>query len=307
MLKSVNTTDSGYPLLNFPFRLSHQTQYRLLVLPYFAGTLLLVILPALTTLAISLMRYNAISAPEFSGLENFSAMFQSAYVRIGLKNSLFFIVLAVPLRGIGALLLALFLQSKRRGFGFFRSAVYLPTIMPEVAYAIVWLWIFNPLYGPLNIFLTKIGLPAPEWLTDPMLARIAIVLMMGFQLGEGFVIMLAGLQSIPHSFYEAAKVDGANAWQMFWRITFPLILPWLLLLTFRDLLVSLEHTFTPSYVITYGGPYYATTFLPLLIYELAFDFFDFGLAAAVMVIAYAFLMALVFGGWKLAQRRGLYV
>jgi len=131
-------------------------------------------------------------------------MFQSAYVRISLKNSLIFILMAIPLRITGALLLALFMQTKQKGFGLFRAAVYLPTIMPAVAYAIVWLWIFNPVYGPLNILLTKIGLPAPQWLADPMLARIAIVLMMGFQLGEGFVIMLAGLQSIPLSFYEAA-------------------------------------------------------------------------------------------------------
>jgi multiple sugar transport system permease protein len=93
---------------------------------------------------------------------------------------------------------------------------------------------------------------------------------------------------------------------MFWQITFPLIMPWLLLLTFRDLIVSLQNTFTPSYVITYGGPYYATTFLPLLIYELAFDFFDFGLAAAVMVFVYVCMVLLVVGTLNLvsAQRGG---
>ncbi|MBU0512755.1 MAG: sugar ABC transporter permease [Chloroflexi bacterium] len=272
------------------------------------GTLVLVILPAITTIAISLTKYNSIGVPKFVGLGNFLSSFTSGYVRIGLKNTLIFITLAVPLRVTGALILALFLQEKRRGFGVYRAAVYLPTIMPEVAYAIIWLWIFNPIYGPLNIFLTKLGLPAPEWLINPMLARIAIVIMMSFQLGEGFVIMMAGLQSIPRSFYESARVDGANNWQMFWKITFPLVLPWLLLLTFRDLMMSLQNTFTPSYVLTYGGPYYATTFLPLLIYELAFDFFDFGLAAAVMVFVYLCLVLLVMGILNLVQnRRGEYV
>jgi multiple sugar transport system permease protein len=277
------------------FQFPHQKQYRLFLAPYFVGTLVLVILPAITTIAISLTKYNSIGVPEFVGVENFLSMFKSGYVRIGLKNTFIYVLLAIPLRVVGALVLALFLQNKRKGFGIFRAAVYLPTVMPEVAYAIIWLWIFNPLYGPLNIALTNLGLPAPQWLTDPNLARLAIVIMMSFQLGEGFVIMLAGLQSIPRSFYEAAKVDGASNWKIFWKITLPLIMPWLLLLTFRDLIMSLQNTFTASYVITYGGPYYATTFLPLLIYELAFDFFDFGLAAAVMVFVYFCLVLFVMG------------
>jgi multiple sugar transport system permease protein len=276
--------------------------------PYLVGSLVLVIVPALTTIAISLTQYNAIGVPKFVWALNFFSIFKTGYVLTGLKNTLIFIVLAIPLRVVGALVLALFFRDQRKGFGVYRAAVYLPTVMPEVAYAIIWLWILNPIYGPLNMVLTSLGLPAPAWLTNPMLARIAIVIMMSFQIGEGFVIMLAGLQSIPGSFYEAARVDGANAWMIFWKITFPLIMPWLLLLTMRDLIMSLQNTFTPSYVITYGGPYYATTFLPLLIYELAFDYFDFGLAAAVMVLVYVCMIFLVMGIIKLVQtQRGEYV
>lgn len=284
-------------------QLSHQKQYRLFLMPYIAGTLLLSVIPALATVVVAFTRFSAVGGLRFVGMENFLSMFNSAYVRIGLKNSLIFLVLAIPLRVIGALLLALLLRENRRGFGLFRSAVYLPTIIPEVAYALVWLWIFNPIYGPLNIILTRLGLPPQEWLTDPMMARIAMVILMSFQIGEGFVVLLAGLQTIPRSYYEAAKVDGANSWQMFWWITLPLILPWLLLLTFRDIAISLQATFTPSYVITYGGPYYATTFLPLLIYEIAFDFFDFGLAAAVLVFAYTILVMLVLGVMNLIEMR----
>jgi multiple sugar transport system permease protein len=285
------------------FRLSHQRQYRLFLLPYFAGTLILVVLPALVTLAVSLTKYTTVGAPGFVGLANFRALFESAYVRTGLRNSLIFLLLAVPLRMAGALGLALLLRENRPLFGALRAAVYLPTVIPEVAYALIWLWIFNPLYGPLNILLARLGLPTPAWLADPALARLAIVIMLAFQLGEGFVVLLAGLQSIPRFYYEAAAVDGASAWQKFWQITLPLLLPWLLLLTFRDVLVSLQNTFTPSFVMTYGGPYYATTFLPLLIYEIGFDFFDFGLAAAVLVFVYFCLALLVFGVLNLAQRR----
>jgi multiple sugar transport system permease protein len=119
--------------------------------------------------------------------------------------------------------------------------------------------------------------------------------MMLFTIGEGFIVMLAGLQSIPRAYYESARVDGASSWQAFWRITFPLVLPWLLLLSFRDLIVSMQNTFTPSFVMTYGGPYYATTYAPLLIYELAFDFLDFGMAAAALLVTYVIILMIIGG------------
>jgi multiple sugar transport system permease protein len=291
--------------MKFPFHLSHQKQYRLFLLPFLLGTLILVIIPALATVAVAFTKFSIVGGLHFAGTKNFVAMFQSAYVRTGLKNSLIFLVMAIPLRMTAALLLALLMRENRRGFGLFRSAVYLPTVIPEVAYALIWLWIFNPIYGPLNMILARLGLPAQEWLTNPTMARISIVILMTFQVGEGFVVLLAGLQTIPRSYYEAARVDGASSWQMFLWITLPLIMPWLLLLTFRDIAVSLQATFTPSYVLTYGGPYFSTTFLPLLIYEVAFDFFDFGLAAAVLVFAYLVLTLLVLGVMNLMEiRRG---
>jgi multiple sugar transport system permease protein len=240
---------------------------------------------------------------EWVGLENFLTVARSTIVQISLKNTLIFLVLAVPVRMLAALGLALLLQQKRRLFGLYRAVVYLPTVIPEVAYALIWLWIFNPLYGPLNLLLTGLGLPAPVWLAEPATARLAIVVMLSFQIGEGFVVLLAGLQSVPRALYEAARVDGATRFQQFARITLPLITPWLLLLTFRDLIMSLQSTFTPSFVMTYGGPYYATTFAPLLIYEVAFDYFDFGVGAALLVLVYVFLLLIVYAivrvvGWR---------
>jgi multiple sugar transport system permease protein len=269
----------------------------LMLLPYLLGSLILVILPALATVAVAFTEYNSIAPPRWAGMDNFWAAFQSSYVRIALYNSLIFLALAVPLRVVGALLLALLLQAQGRLFSAFRAAVYVPSIIPEVAYALIWLWIFNPAYGPLNLVLGLLNLPTPAWLAEPLTAGLAIVILMSFQLGEGFIICLIALRSIPRPLYEAARVDGASAWQSFWRITLPLLTPWLLLLTGRDLLMSLQNTFTPSFVLTYGGPYYATTFAPLLIYELSFDFFDFGLAGAVLVILYLlmtlFMLSLV--------------
>ncbi|MCA9992144.1 MAG: sugar ABC transporter permease [Ardenticatenaceae bacterium] len=276
-------------------RPSYHTQLRLFLLPYLAGSLILVILPALATFAVAFTEYNAVQPPRWVGLANFAKLYNSALVRISLRSTVTFLLAAIPLRIVGALCLALLLQSRRRGFGLGRAAIYLPTVIPEVAYAIIWLWVFNPLYGPLNKLLALLGIFNVNWLAEPGTAQLAIIIMVLFTIGEGFVVMLAGLQNIPRAYFEAATADGATPWQAFWRITFPLILPWLLLLSFRDLIISMQNTFTPSFVMTYGGPYYATTYVPLLIYELAFDFFDFGMAAAALIITYLLLLMLIAG------------
>ncbi|MEM7116041.1 MAG: sugar ABC transporter permease [Chloroflexota bacterium] len=284
--------------------LSYQAQLGLFFTPYLLGSVVLVLVPAVITAVIAFTNYNAIEQPLWAGLDNFRQLLASPIVRLSLRNTLFFLILAVPLRVLGGLFFALLLQKRGRLFGLYRAAVYLPTVIPEVAYALVWLWIFNPVAGPLNQLLGVAGLPTPAWLAGETTAVLSIVILLAFQLGEGFVLLLAGLQTIPRSFYESATVDGATSWQSFWRITLPLLTPWLLLLTFRDLVVSLQNTFTPSFVLTYGGPYYATTFTPLLVYELAFDFFDLGLAAALLLLTYLLLVLLVVGMMNLLQEIG---
>ena len=257
--------------------------------------MLFAVIPAAATAVIAFTHYNAVQAPVWAGLDNFKRLWASPLVRLSLRNSIGFLLAAVPLRLLGALCFALLLRPRRKLFGLYRAAVYLPTIIPEPAYALLWLWVFNPVYGPLNLVLAGLGLPAPAWLVEPTTARWAIIILMSFQFGEGMIVVLAGLEHIPRALYEAAEIDGANSWQCFWRITLPNLAPWLMLLTFRDLVVGLEKTFTPSFILTYGGPYYATTYVPLLIYELAFDFFDLGLAAALIVLAFLLIGLLILG------------
>ena len=274
--------------------LSYRRQLALFLAPYLLGTLVLVVLPALATVTVSFTDYQAIQPPTWVGLDNFRRLAETPLVRLGLYNTLIFAGLAIPLRLLGALGLGLLLGRRRDG-GPYRAAVYLPTIMPEAAYALVWLWILNPVYGPLNFVLGALGLPQPNWLAEAGTARLSIVLMALLQIGEGFVVVLAARQYVPVALYEAAEVDGANRWQGFWRITLPLIVPWLLLLACRDLVVAVQNTFAPSFIMTYGGPYYATTFLPLLIYEISFDFQDWGLASAVLVVVYVWILLLIVG------------
>jgi multiple sugar transport system permease protein len=274
---------------------SYDGQTWLFLLPFLLGSLLLVVLPALVTVGIAFTHYNAIEPPRWAGLENFQRLLNSPLARLSLRSSLQFLFLAVPARLLGALLMAVLLQRGGRFFTGSRAATYLPTIIPEGAYALLWLWILNPLFGPLNLVLGWLGLPQPQWLVESGPTRMAFVLMSLFTLGEGMVVLLVGLRTIPKAYYEAARVDGAGALRSFTAITLPLLLPWMVLLALRDLVVSLQNTFTASFVITYGGPYYATTYIPLLLYELAFDFFDFGLAAALLVVSYLITSMLVVG------------
>ena len=166
-------------------------------------------------------------------------------------------------------------------------AVYVPTVVPSVAYALIWLWIFNPRYGPLNQALESLGLPTPAWLIDSATALPAIAFTALFQIGEGFLVLLAGLRAIPEECHHAAALDGAGPGATFRHVTLPLLAPWLLLLSFRDIIVSAQSTFTPALLMTGGGPYYATLFVPLLMYETAFDRFRFGEGAAMTLLVFA--------------------
>lgn len=281
----------------------HRRQALALLTPYLLGASLLVILPAGISFALAFTRYNGITPPVFNLWNNFQYLRQEPLFWVAMINSLLFILQAVPLRILGALGLALLYNRPRRGLGVYRAAAYLPTVIPDVAYALVWVWILNPLYGPLNIILTSLGLPAPAWLVEQHWALRGIVLMSLFQIGEGFVILLAGLRHIPREYYDSAHVDGANGLQSFFSITLPLLSPWLILLSIRDIALSFQNTFTPAYIMTRGGPYYATFFAPLMIYEEAFDNFRFGVGTAVMLIVFAATLLLsllayfVFEGW----------
>ncbi len=164
----------------------------------------------LFTLGLAFTQYDLLSAPLWRGLENFAIIARRDLFWIALRNSFIYVLLAVPIRLIGALTLALLLNRRRRGTYLYRAGIYLPTVIPAIAYALIWQWIYNPYYGSLNKILAVIVLPQPLWLADSRTALLAIVIMAGFQLGEGFIILLAGRQEIPNDYYDAASVDGGS-------------------------------------------------------------------------------------------------
>jgi multiple sugar transport system permease protein len=275
----------------------------LLLAPYVFGLMLLVFVPALITFGLALFEWDLITSPEWAGFANFRELWGDDVFQRSLRNSLMFIAAAVPLRLLGALAFALLLHPRFRGVSAYRTATYLPTVVPDVAFALLMLWIFNPIYGPLNVALDAVGAPTPQWLTDPHDARWAVVLMSLFQIGEGFIVALAVRQSLPGDLYELAELEGASPLYVFARVTLPLMAPALLLLLFRDTIFSFQANFVPALLIFDGGPPpYATTYLPLFVYTNAFEYLRYGYAAAASLVMFVITAAIVFAQWQILRR-----
>lgn len=258
-------------------RLSSAT---LLLLPMAIGTFLLLIIPALATLLLAFTDYNALQAPQFSGSANFERLWADPMFWAALKNSLWVAVVSVPLRLLLALLLALALHAPRRGAGTLRAGVFLPSVVPDIAWAILWLWILNPLYGPTAWLLGALGLRPDIWLVAPWAGRGAVVLITLFLLGEIFIVLLAARREIAPELYELSAVEGASRFTIFCRVTLPLLWPVILFLAARDVALTLQTTFVPALIVTKGGPNFSTLFLPLYVYQSGFEYLRFGYAAA---------------------------
>jgi multiple sugar transport system permease protein len=271
--------------------------------PYVIGMAVLIALPALVTFALALTEYDLIRRPRFNGLDNFRELWNDEIFRTSVRNSLMFILFAVPLRLVGAMLLALLMHKRYRGVAGYRTAGYLPTVVPDVAYALLWLWIFNPLYGPLNVALGSLGGPTPSWLTDPRAAQWAVIIMSLFTIGEGFIVAMATRQGIPGELYELGDIEDASPMFMFWRVTLPLMAPTLLLLMFRDTIFSFQANFVPALIVTGGGPApYATTYLPLFIYRNGFEYLRYGYAAAATLSMFLITALIVYLQYRIVKR-----
>jgi multiple sugar transport system permease protein len=171
--------------------------------------------------------------------------------------------------------------------------VILPSAVPDLAWALLWLWMLNPLYGPLTWLLPALGVPADAWLYDPGWARRIIVLMLLFGIGELVLVLIAVRREVPGELYELCEIEGASRLTTFRRVTLPLLWPALLFLACRDAALTLQTTFVPGMIVTNGGPNFATTFLPLLVYQNGFEYLRFGYAAAQTAVMLALTLLMM--------------
>lgn len=255
-----------------------------LALPYLLGSLLVVIVPLGFALYLAFTDYHGFRAPELTGLENWRRLLADEKFWRSVGVSAIVAAIVVPLRMVLAVGAALLL-ARRRGAGTAvgRVAAYLPSVIPEAAWALLWLWILNPLYGPLPALLETFGVPSPGFLTEPWGARFGLALVMAFQIGEAFVVALAARAAIPDRLYEALAVEGASPWFTTWRVTLPLMAPLILVLAVRDVVVVVQNAFVPALLVTEGGPALATTTAPLHLYVRAFEYGELGYSSTLSV------------------------
>jgi multiple sugar transport system permease protein len=265
--------------------------------PWIVGFILFTAGPMLISLYYSFTHYDLVSSPHWIGLDNYRFMIGKAtidgrpnqgdpVIRQAVRNTIWIIVIALPLRVVFALGTAMLLTNPRRGVNGYRTLFYMPSIAPAVGATLVFVYLFNPTTGPINIFLDKIpGISAPLWFLDPTWAKPALVVLGLWGVGDAIVLYLAGLLNVPRELYEAITVEGASAWQRFRHVTLPMITPVILFTLVIGMINSFQY-FDEAYIASttsggsVGDPQGSLMFYGVWLYQQAFTYFHMGYASA---------------------------
>lgn len=272
------------------------------VSPWVVGLGVFLIYPIVASLYYSFCDYSVLDRARPIGLANYTDLAKDSLFWKSLFNTLFYAALAVPL-GLGlALALALLLNSGVRGLTVYRTIFFLPALMPMVALAVLWLWIFNGEYGVLNVALARLGIHAPPWLTDPAWSKPALVLLSMWGVGQAMVIFLAGLQDVPEHLYEAADLDGASWWDKIRHVTLPMISPVILFNGIMGIIGSLQFFAIPYIMTPNGQPARSAYFYAMYLYDNAFLYLRMGYASAMAWILFILIFCLTLVSLRLAAR-----
>lgn len=278
--------------------------------PWIIGFLAFVAIPFVASFVLSLTDYSIMGDTSFIGLENYKTMFfNDDKFWLSFKVTFSYAIITVPLKMIIALLVAMLLNSKRRGIGVYRTALYLPSLIGgSVAIAVVWKQLFA-YDGMINAFLDFIGLNPVYWFTDTRYAVWTLISLAVWQFGAPMLIFLSALKQISPSYYEAARIDGANVFHRFFKITLPMITPVLFYNLIMQIIGSFT-SFTQSYIVTEGGPLNSTLFYALYLYRRSFEYFDMGYGSAMawfLLLVIGILTAFVFKSssyWVFYEEKG---
>jgi multiple sugar transport system permease protein len=260
---------------------NHAPGYMFLI-PWFIGFFGLTLGPILYSLYLSFTDFDLLTAPRWAGLDNYVRMFTAdPKFTTSMRVTLFFVLFSVPLKLAFALGVALLLNRGMKGLPLYRAMFYLPSLLgASVAIAILWRQIFAG-DGLVNQVLALVGIEGPSWISNPRYSLWTLIILSIWQFGSPMIIFLAGLRQIPQDMYEAASLDGANKWRMFWKITLPMLTP---VVFFNAIIQTIEafKSFTPAYIISggTGAPINSTLFYTLYLYQEAFAYFRMGYASA---------------------------
>ena len=263
-----------------------------MVAPNLVGLLVFMVVPTVISILMSFTDWNLLNTSSFIGLANFKEAFSDPLFWKTLKNTVVYVFWKVPFNIFISLILAVLINQRMYGRTFFRAILFLPMIASSVSVALLWQPLFDMSSGMLNKILTTIGLPPSTWIYDPKTSMMSVVIVaLWKEIGYYMVMFLAGLQSIPSTYYEAASIDGASAARKFLFITIPLISP----TTFFVMIISIIGSFQIfdlTTVLTAGGPSNSTNTLIMYVYQAGFRFFRMGYASALSTIL--FVIVLIF-------------
>ena len=278
------------------------------VLAVFIGPSLLCLLafsigPMIGTAWISSQEWNLIRAPKFIGLDNFRELWHDERFHTALLNTLYYLVGYLPLVIVGGLGLALLVNRRFRGVGLFRALYFLPVVTSWVVVSLLWKWLLNPSTGLVNVLLAKVGIDGPGWWTDRRWAMPSVILASAWKdLGFVMVILLAGLQAIPHQVQEAARIDGAGPWRMLRSITVPLLTPSLFFVVVISLINGFQ-VFDQVWVMTNkGGPGDSSTVVVAEIVRNTFDYGRAGYGAAQSIVLFVIILTITAIQMRLQKR-----
>ena len=276
------------------------TIFYLCIAPWLIGFIVFTVGPMIASLGLSFTKWDMLSSPEAVGIKNYVAMFtKDPDFWQSLKVTAVYTVFSVPLRLLTALFLAILLNEATRGVGIFRTVFYLPSIVASVAAAVLWAWIFNPRFGPINGALRLFGIKGPTWFSDPKWTLPALIIMSTWGVGGEMLIFLAGLKSIPKQLYEAAEIDGAGALARFFKITIPMLSPTIFFNLVMSLIGSFQ-SFDSAWVIstaragTPGSPMRSTLFYMIHLYRNAFGWQKMGYASALAWVLFLIILVITF-------------
>jgi multiple sugar transport system permease protein len=277
--------------------------------PWIVGFLAFLALPIGMSLYYSFTDYSLLEKPLWVGLENFKALVNDPVFWIVMKNTVIYAAISIPLGTALAIFIAVLLHQPVRGTSFFRAAIFVPTLVPMVASAMVWMWLLNGELGLINQTLRPIlgvvGLSPPNWLSEKLFAMPALIFMSLWSVGQSVMIYLAALKDVPPSLYEAADLDGVGPMGRFFTVTLPMISPVVL---FNVIIATIGswQVFAIPYVMTKGDPDRATLFYSMYLYDNAFVFGPkMGYASALAWVQFLIILALT-GLTMLASRRLVY-
>lgn len=277
-------------------------------LPAIIGVSIFAILPMILSLFLAFTDFTGTNSPHFVGLDNFARMFngEDEYFLQSLKVTFVYTVFAVPIHLTFAFLIAMLMNQKIRGLGFFRTIFYLPCLVPMMATAAIWMWLFQPEMGLLNVLLNAVGLPSSQWIHAKETVLPSLIFMGLWGVGGTMLIFLASLQDVPRELYEAAEIDGANSWTRLIKITLPFMSPVIFYNLIMAVIGALQ-VFAQPMVMTGGGPDNASLFFGLHLYNEVFGSMRYGYGSAMALFMFAvialcsLLMFRTSNFWVMAQ------